>query len=608
MRKIFAERKMKADGLVLPLEEFKLFLDMKNPKFTTKRLKAIVKRAEADLDKDIPFLPLSLYREFNLIGNRANYEHKYFERREMALRLAMAEAFERKGRFTDKLCDAVWAILEETSWIIPAHTSHSPSRPGTDVPEVYDDSRIHGIDLFSAGTSGMLATILYLCRDILDEVHPVIAERMEIEIYKRGIFPFYNCVFGWSGRKGNKVNNWCPWCTSNTLFAIALLEKDLTKRTLAVNKAMSFLDNFISGYGEDGGCDEGPTYWNVAGGALFDGLELIYDMTGGKVSIFDDPLILAIGEYEAKFCIHADRYVNFADAGGRCRPDGTLLARYGKRCASEELVAFGKMTSLSNDLGISLNLAYRNLKNAMSPVYTKAETTKASLKTWFSELKVMISRESEDTSKGMFLAMKGGHNSESHNHNDIGNFMVYSDGEPVLIDVGVGQYTKQTFSPDRYKIWFMQSGYHTLPSFGGVDQMQGGEYRSRDDVYDPEEGSYCAEIGGAYPAEAGVVSYRRCGVLKDGTVSVSDSITLKEKKEIDFHFMSAVEPVLLEKGKIALAAGCVLEYDGALECEIEKFLSVGLNAKSTWGSEYLYRIHLKVTTDKIDTVFRIKKA
>jgi hypothetical protein len=46
---------------------------------------------------------------------------------------------------------------------------------------------------------------------------------------------------------------------------------------------------------------------------------------------------------------------------------------------------------------------------------------------------------------------------EIHNHNDVGNFILYVDGMPAIIDIGAVTYTALTFSKDRYKIWNMQS-------------------------------------------------------------------------------------------------------------------------------------------------------
>ena len=75
--------------------------------------------------------------------------------------------------------------------------------------------------------------------------------------------------------------------------------------------------------------------------------------------------------------------------------------------------------------------------------------------------------------QGLYLAVKGGHNGESHNHNDLGNFVVYSDGKPLFIDAGVGAYTKRYFGPGRYDVWHTCSDYHNCATFNGVTQKNG---------------------------------------------------------------------------------------------------------------------------------------
>ena len=77
------------------------------------------------------------------------------------------------------------------------------------------------------------------------------------------------------------------------------------------------------------------------------------------------------------------------------------------------------------------------------------------------------------------LGAKFGSNGDSHNHNDTGSVTVYKDGRPFLIDIGVESYTQKTFSPQRYEIWTMQSAWHNLPTFDGVQQLPGAEYYRR---------------------------------------------------------------------------------------------------------------------------------
>ncbi|WP_259391711.1 heparinase II/III-family protein [Paenibacillus thiaminolyticus] len=104
-----------------------------------------------------------------------------------------------------------------------------------------------------------------------------------------------------------------------------------------------------------------------------------------------------------------------------------------------------------------------------------AEPPALPLDRWMPGVEVMVARERGD---GWFLAAKGGHNDESHNHNDIGSFIVYADQCPLWIDAGVGTYTAKTFSPERYSIWTMQSGYHNVPTVNGAEQAPGRTFRS----------------------------------------------------------------------------------------------------------------------------------
>ena len=162
----FAEKKLNnAKGLLLPFSEFRLFSDIEYPETPKEKGERIVKYAEGLLDKDIPILLASVYREYVTNGNRTHYQDPYFLRREMALALAAAESYENKGRFTEKLMDVVWAIMEESTWIIPAHRYCAPYVPSASLGGVFGDNALHGIDLFSAATAGTLASVYLLCKE-----------------------------------------------------------------------------------------------------------------------------------------------------------------------------------------------------------------------------------------------------------------------------------------------------------------------------------------------------------------------------------------------------------------------------------------------------------
>lgn len=89
---------------------------------------------------------------------------------------------------------------------------------------------------------------------------------------------------------------------------------------------------------------------------------------------------------------------------------------------------------------------------------------------------VLCARETAGSSDGLFLAVKGGNNGISHNHNDAGSFTAFIDGCPVIIDLGVETYSKATFGPDRYSIWTMRSAFHNVPRINGQEQLPGHEH------------------------------------------------------------------------------------------------------------------------------------
>ena len=175
---------------------------------------------------------------------------------------------------------------------------------------------------------------------------------------------------------------------------------------------------------------------------------------------------------------------------------------------------------------------------------------------WLPDIEVMGARSEAGSSAGLYLAAKGGHNDESHNHNDIGNFIVYADGRPVLIDVGAGVYTAKTFSKDRYTIWNMTSAYHNVPTINGVLQKNGRQWAAKDVQFtaDAQHASLTVDIAGAYPEEAGVQSWVRRVTLNRGhSVEIREDYRLEAfSRPLTLNLMTPLELALPEPGRITL--------------------------------------------------------
>jgi hypothetical protein len=128
------------------------------------------------------------------------------------------------------------------------------------------------------------------------------------------------------------------------------------------------------------------------------------------------------------------------------------------------------------------------------------------------------------------VAAHGGNNGESHNHNDVGDFIIYTDGDPVIIDVGSGAYTSKTFSKERYNLWFNTSAFHNLPTIGGQQQSEGARHAANDVLYSLKNQNtmLVMDIHNAYPAELGITGWRRTIATDDRRIAITDSFTSKK--------------------------------------------------------------------------------
>ena len=258
-------------------------------------------------------------------GNRGRYETLLFSRRGKLADLVLGELLEGQGRFTDAIADGLWLICEESYWGVPAHVGAQKRGPG--LPDVTEPT----VDLFAAETGALLAWTDYLMGDRLDAVHPLVRERVRLEVDRRILTPnLERDDFWWMGFAPREVNNWNPWINSNWLASVLLLERDPERRARAVRKIARSLDRFIDAYPDDGGCDEGPSYWGRAGASLFESLELLHAATGGRLDVYREPVVRAIGQYIARVYIAGDCFVNIGDASAKVEPEPELVFRYGR--------------------------------------------------------------------------------------------------------------------------------------------------------------------------------------------------------------------------------------------------------------------------------------
>lgn len=566
----------------------------------------IIKAGQQYLDYHWTVVRATDYLEYEKSGNRNTMQNPNNQNARVFSILLMAELAEGKGRFVNDLMNGVLFFSEMTSWAESAHLAVF-QKTRRAMPDFREDV----LELHQGGMAQMLSWTYYFLKDSFDKIDPMIALRLRHELQKRELDPFMQRDdFWWMGRnykEGALLNNWTPWCNANALLCFMLLEDNPDTLAKAVYKSMESVDKFLNYVKSDGACEEGPSYWGHASGKLYDYLSELSLITGGKINLFGNEQIRKMGEYIARSYIGDEWVANFADASARAGEVNTsLIYRYGvavnskmmkSMAAMREKLYPSKLPSSWMDLYIGLEtLRFRPLLNKEKSEFKYPDFT------WYPQTEFCYMR-----SGGAFLAAKGGFNNESHNHNDVGTFILAFDNVPVMIDAGVGTYTRKTFSKERYTIWTMQSDYHNLPMINGVSEQFGAQYKARNVKADAKSLSFSADIAGAYPTEAAVEHWTRSYQLKKNRLLISDNFILKEAKAPNkVNFLTWGNVDISKKGLVVInvkGITAVLSYDAAtFEPSIEKVSLTDPRLSKVWGSE-IYRITLTARTTALKGIY-----
>ncbi|WP_404434153.1 heparinase II/III-family protein [Microbacterium lacus] len=568
----------------------------------------LLSRAAHDLRAPWP-IPLAsaaarVYRD----GDRDGWEQVAYERQYRLSRAAIAAAVTLDEMWIDEVIDGIQLLCEQSSWCWPAHDD-TFERHGAVLATVTDPF----LDLGAGEVVGQLAWIDHVLGAGLDARAPGIRQRIRHEARLRVFDPFVaRRDWHWIGLDGD-VHNWNPWIHGNVLVAaLRLLDApdDVAVRAAIVALSVEGLDRYVTVLPADGAIDEGYSYWWNGACRALEALDILSYATGGALDA--TPKVTALRETVAfphRSHLGRDWYLNLADGQARpsCDQPWHALYRAAQRAGDQDAAAHA---AAHRDVTPNETAGFGRLVRALTDRdWVEASVVLSPLPrdVWLPSTEVMLARETAGSSDGLALAIKGGHNGEHHNHNDVGSFVVASDGVPVLVDVGRPTYTKATFGPDRYDIWTMQSSWHNVPEVGGIPQGVGAEFAARDarvTVTDAAS-TLSLDIADAYPVDA-LRAWRRTATLdrERGTVRVEDAWDLDS-------LGAGSEPLttvrLLVAGEVRLApdsAGIVpldgahpviVRWPGTIQARIVQRELDDPMLSDVWGAR-LTRIDLDVTS------------
>ena len=489
---------------------------------------SIIAAADKVIGQEHSAFKMSEYMLFFKTGNRDIYEDKYFLRRRNCNHLMFAYWLTQDEKYLVPLIDYIMYICDEFSWCVPAHSRYS---------EKCAKFVVENVDLFQSETARFFAEIK-MC--VGDKLPPYVIERMTYEIRRR-VFPTIldETVekYWWESCD----TNWATVCGSGCTMAALCFGTEEEQQKI-VERFKSCLDNYLTGISDDGCCLEGMGYWGYGFEHFAILAKAIEVYTDGEIDYFKNPKVKKLAFFPQKIRMTESKVATFSDS------DEGFSVKIG-------LISF--LRSVYGDVlrpDLRFCTIYGNVDSACELLWLD-ENYKCddfiSETTFFPEAQWYIGCRDKYS-----FAAKGGHNSELHNHNDVGSFMITAGDEIFISDLGRGEYTKENFAPEtRYTLLQNSSRGHSVPVINGEYQPDGIQYSSKN--VKATDDTFELDFEGAYNTGA-IAGINRRFSLEDGKVVLVDTFAKSENtSEIRERFVTQKEPVLC---------------DGYVDCKVGKIV------------------------------------
>ena len=487
---------------------------------------------------EIPNLTYSDFKLFFVTGNRTVYQKKYFLKRKMLSHFALLSLiYPEENKYTDRLNDVIYAICDEYTWCLPAHQ-----------PSLEENNNTH-LDLFACESGYALAEISTLLADKLDTL---IKNRIDAEIERRIVTAYTNGTFYWWEKT---TNNWAAVCAGSIGCTLMLARPELFRKLQG--KIDGTIECYLSGFKNDGVCEEGVNYWHYGFGFFSVYADMLYRFTDGKNNYFERQKVKKVAQFLQNMYLSEDAKVSFSDSNRAGNYHiGTLSFLKGLYPDDIKLPSTKYVYYQDNCHRWALHL--RSV-TWLDPKHLEENESVGEYEHYYEDTEWLIRKNAE-----YGFAAKGGNNNEPHNHNDVGSFIIAKGGKQALVDLGAGVYTRQYFRDEtRYGILQCSSRGHSLPIINGEYQKYGKNYKAKSVRY--EDGVFSLDIADAYGIDE-LKSLVRTFTFGEKKIMLTDRYEAEEKCEIAERFVSIREPRKATDGRVEID-GVTLVYDPSV-CEV----------------------------------------
>lgn len=373
-------------------------------------------------------------------------------------RFTWAECLENKDRYTQKVADGLRELLNQSSWVSP--------RSDIDFKNYKDIS--YTVELTSALYAHTFAQTLYLMGNKID---PKLRQDAMDALYLKIFNPVINSIQTKNTEESKflvMTNNWNHVCLSGVVGAALTVIEDKTERAIFSWIGEYYSQNGLVSFEDDGYCSEGIGYFNYGIGHFIMLRENIWQATNGRVDLLSDDKIKKIALYVPNIEIINGIYPPFSDSSFKNKPDSSIVS-YLSRNLSVGLLEYDTLTFIgkTTDIRNNIMMAFPNSASLAKP--NRSDENKVdNLRSFFAQSGVLVSRPMPNSPCRMGVALKGGHNDENHNHNDLGSYSVVLGREMMAGDPGRIPYTSDIFN-NKYRYTYKSIGSmgHPVPLIAG---------------------------------------------------------------------------------------------------------------------------------------------
>lgn len=418
------------------------------------------------------------------------------------------------------LVEVIWEICNEYTWAPLGHYNSYYDR----TPADFDPGLI---DIFAASLAFSLAEIKHLFKDRFPKL---LVDRITYELRRHTIEPYLTRSFFWE--KHN--NNWTAVCTGAVGGVLMYEDPDEFYRQLP--RLQKSMECYLNSYDDDGMCVEGTAYWGFGFGFFAVYAMLLREFSNGKYDWLANPKVKAISQFIQKMFLQPDVLAMFSDVN----------AREGYWVGLPHMLKTVYGDVIENlPLEQGTIIAYCHWAFAIrSTVYYNPDYTADKLKncTYSAPVSNYFTKRTDNYG----FALKGGNQWESHNHQDVGSFILARHNKQVFCDFGyIGPGNWPGYQGSRRNEYFQPSSFsHNIPYFNGKGQGGDWEGKARA-VYDEKTSTVYMDFTHGYDVKnvhTTLTKAERSFTLTDDKIDIYDKFTFTEKAKITERFVTGYKP------------------------------------------------------------------